>query len=72
MKIDIEQGMVEALRKLKDLNDQLFKERRLKNCHVYLQHFQEIEVVELVLQQNLNNLESWEVLNMAQQNLELT
>jgi hypothetical protein len=44
--------MVEAFKKLKDLNEQLSNKRRLKNHHVDLQHFQEIEVVELVLQQN--------------------
>jgi hypothetical protein len=52
LKTNIGKGMVKVLRKLKDLNDQLSKERRFKNRHVFLQHFQEIEVVELVLQQN--------------------
>jgi hypothetical protein len=43
---------VEALRKLKDFNDQLSNEKKLKNQISYLQQFQSIEVAKLFLQQD--------------------
>jgi hypothetical protein len=63
-KTDIGEGMVEALRKLKDLNDQLSKERGLKNRHVYLQHFKRLKLWSLFFNKiktilNLGRLLTW-------------